>query len=57
MFGLMRTAIGTKRTLDNAAREAGGGLAGGEHSELTCRDMLEFATIERAHAFGLGSEP
>jgi cytosine/adenosine deaminase-related metal-dependent hydrolase len=54
MFGLMRTAIGTQRGLDNAAREAAGGtLAGGERIELTCRDMLEFATIEGARAVGL----
>jgi 5-methylthioadenosine/S-adenosylhomocysteine deaminase len=54
MFGLMRTAIGTQRALDNAAREAAGGsLAGGEQIELTCRDMLEFATIEGARACGL----
>jgi cytosine/adenosine deaminase-related metal-dependent hydrolase len=54
MFGLMRTALGTQRALDNAAREhAGGTLANGEQIELTCRDMLEFATIEGARACGL----
>jgi len=54
MFGLMRTAIGTQRGLDNAAREAAGGtLVGGERIELTCHDMLEFATIEGARAVGL----
>lgn len=54
MFGLMRTAIGTQRALDNAAREAEGGtLANGEQIELTCRDLLEFATIEGARACGL----
>jgi 5-methylthioadenosine/S-adenosylhomocysteine deaminase len=54
MFGLMRTAIGTQRALDNAAREAAGGsLAGGEQIELTCQDLLEFATIEGARACGI----
>jgi 5-methylthioadenosine/S-adenosylhomocysteine deaminase len=54
MFGLMRTALGTQRALDNAAREeAGGTLVNGEHIELTCRDILEFATIEGARACGL----
>ncbi len=56
MFGLMRTAIGTQRALDNAAREAlGGTLADGTEIELTCRDMLGFATIEGARACGLDS--
>jgi 5-methylthioadenosine/S-adenosylhomocysteine deaminase len=51
MFGLMRTALGTQRALDNAARDAAGGsLAGGERIELTCRDVIEFATIEGARA-------
>jgi 5-methylthioadenosine/S-adenosylhomocysteine deaminase len=51
MFGLMRTALGTQRALDNAARDAAGGsLAGGEPIELTCRDVIEFATIEGARA-------
>jgi 5-methylthioadenosine/S-adenosylhomocysteine deaminase len=54
MFGLMRTAVGTQRALDNAAREAAGGtLVNGEEIELTCRDMIEFATIEGARACGL----
>lgn len=54
MFGLMRTAIGTQRALDNAAREAAGGtLADGTEIELTCRDLLGFATIEGARACGL----
>jgi 5-methylthioadenosine/S-adenosylhomocysteine deaminase len=54
MFGLMRTAIGTQRALDNAAREAAGGtLSGGEQIELTCRDVIEFATLEGARACGL----
>jgi 5-methylthioadenosine/S-adenosylhomocysteine deaminase len=43
-----------QRGLDNAALEAAGlSLAGGEPIKLTCRDMLEFATIEGARACGL----
>jgi cytosine/adenosine deaminase-related metal-dependent hydrolase len=54
MFGLMRTALGTQRGLDNAALEATGGtLANGEPIPLTARDILEFATIEGARACGL----
>lgn len=53
MFGLMRTAIGTQRALDNAANEAAGGILGAAPVELTCRDMLEFATIEGARAVGM----
>ena len=53
MFGLMRTAIGTQRALDNAAVEAAGGVLGAAPVELTCRDVLEFATIEGARAVGL----
>jgi cytosine/adenosine deaminase-related metal-dependent hydrolase len=54
MFGLMRTAIGTQRALDNAARDAAGGtLADGTEIELTCHDLLDFATIEGARACGL----
>jgi 5-methylthioadenosine/S-adenosylhomocysteine deaminase len=57
MFGLMRTALGTQRGLDNAALEAAGGsLAGGEPIPLTCRDIIEFATIEGARACGLDRE-
>jgi cytosine/adenosine deaminase-related metal-dependent hydrolase len=54
MFGLMRTALGTQRGLDNAELEATGGtLADGQPIALTARDMLEFATIEGARACGL----
>jgi 5-methylthioadenosine/S-adenosylhomocysteine deaminase len=54
MFGLMRTALGAQRGLDNAhLEETGGSLAGGEPIPLTARDMLEFATIEGARACGL----
>ena len=57
MFGLMRTALGTQRGLDNAAMEAAGlSLAGGEPIKLTCRDIIEFATIEGARACGLDSK-
>jgi 5-methylthioadenosine/S-adenosylhomocysteine deaminase len=54
MFGLMRTALGTQRALDNAELEATGGtLSNGEAIPLTARDMLGFATIEGARACGL----
>ena len=48
----MRATIGTERGFDNAeARERG--LASVEEIELSCRDVLEFATIEGARACGL----
>jgi cytosine/adenosine deaminase-related metal-dependent hydrolase len=54
MFGLMRTALGTQRGLDNAMLDAAGtSLADGTPIRLTCRDVLEFATIEGARACGL----
>ena len=54
MWGLMRCALGTQRGLDNAALEAAGGtLVNGERLRLSCRDMLEFATIEGARACGI----
>jgi 5-methylthioadenosine/S-adenosylhomocysteine deaminase len=54
MFGLMRTALGSQRALDNAhLEESGGTLANGEPIPLTARDILEFATIEGARAAGL----
>jgi cytosine/adenosine deaminase-related metal-dependent hydrolase len=54
MFSLMRTALGMQRALDNAAlEEAGGTLSGGEELRLSCRDVIEFATIEGARACGL----
>jgi cytosine/adenosine deaminase-related metal-dependent hydrolase len=54
MFGLMRTTLLTQRGLDNAAVEAAGGEASSiERLSLSCRDVLEFATIEGARACGL----
>jgi 5-methylthioadenosine/S-adenosylhomocysteine deaminase len=52
MFGTMRATIGTERGFDNEqARERGD--ASVSEIELTCRDVLEFATIEGARACGL----
>jgi cytosine/adenosine deaminase-related metal-dependent hydrolase len=54
MFGTMRAVIGTQRGLDNAAVEAAGGHASAlDHLEISCRDVLRFATIEGARACGL----
>jgi cytosine/adenosine deaminase-related metal-dependent hydrolase len=54
MFSLMRSALGMQRALDNAALDAAGGtLSGGERLRLSCRDVIEFATIEGARACGL----
>ncbi len=52
MFGTMRATIGTERGFDNEhARERGEPTV--REMELTCRDVLEFATIEGARACGL----
>ncbi len=52
MFGTIRATIGTERGFDNEhARERG--EASVSEMELTCRDVLEFATIEGARACGL----
>jgi cytosine/adenosine deaminase-related metal-dependent hydrolase len=52
LFGTMRATIGTERGFDNEhARDRG--EASVEEMELTCRDVLEFATIEGARACGL----
>jgi cytosine/adenosine deaminase-related metal-dependent hydrolase len=52
LFGTMRATIGTERGFDNErARERG--QASVERIELSCRDVLEFATIEGARACGL----
>lgn len=53
MFSLMRTALGMQRALDNQAADQAGLTLGGEPPRVTCRDMLEFATIEGARACGL----
>ena len=59
LFGTMRATIGTQRGFDNeAARDAG--KASVDLIETTCRDVLEFATIDGARACGLdeqGREP
>jgi 5-methylthioadenosine/S-adenosylhomocysteine deaminase len=52
LFGTMRAAIGTERGFDNqAARDRG--EASVSEMEITCRDVLEFATIDGARACGL----
>ncbi len=52
LFGTMRATIGTERGFDNAqARERG--EASVSTMGLTCRDVLEFATIEGARACGM----
>jgi cytosine/adenosine deaminase-related metal-dependent hydrolase len=48
LFGTIRATIGTQRGFDQAA--AGGAL---KELRLTCRDVLEFATIEGARAIGM----
>jgi 5-methylthioadenosine/S-adenosylhomocysteine deaminase len=54
MFGLMRTALGTERALENARMEAAGeNLTDGSELSLSARDMLEFATVQGARACGL----
>lgn len=51
MFGTMRTAIGMQRVLDNApAVETGETI---ERIGLSCGDVIQFATIDGAHAAGL----
>jgi cytosine/adenosine deaminase-related metal-dependent hydrolase len=51
MFGTMRATIGTQRGFDNAdALQRGESL---QQLELTCREVLEFATIEGARACGI----
>jgi 5-methylthioadenosine/S-adenosylhomocysteine deaminase len=52
MFGTLRATIGTQRGFDNEAAH-GRGEASVSEMELTCRDVLEFATIEGARACGL----
>jgi cytosine/adenosine deaminase-related metal-dependent hydrolase len=52
MFGAMQTAISSQRGLDNgAADEAGVSLV--EELRLSCKDVVEFATVQGARACGL----
>ncbi|MBN9507815.1 MAG: amidohydrolase family protein [Alphaproteobacteria bacterium] len=52
LFGTMRATIGTQRGFDNeAARREGRESV--ETMRLTCRDVLQFATIEGARACGM----
>jgi 5-methylthioadenosine/S-adenosylhomocysteine deaminase len=56
MFGTIRTAIGCQRGLDNADAEAAGVHASSrDEIGLTCRDMVDFATLQGAVACGLDS--
>jgi cytosine/adenosine deaminase-related metal-dependent hydrolase len=52
LFGTMRATIGTQRGFDNEAARAQG-KASVDEMQITCRDVLEFATIEGARACGL----
>ncbi len=51
MFATMRTAIGMQRALDNAPSVDTGEVL--ERISLTCADVVQFATIDGAHAAGL----
>jgi cytosine/adenosine deaminase-related metal-dependent hydrolase len=53
MFGTMRTAIGAQRATDNHAAVAA--MVTVEALTLSCRDVIEFATIDGAVATGLGA--
>jgi 5-methylthioadenosine/S-adenosylhomocysteine deaminase len=53
LFGTIRATIGTQRGFDNAGASESGGL---RELKLTCRDVLEFATIEGARAVGLDTK-
>ena len=50
MFAAMKTTISTQRALDNAAESHSGEQ---ETVRLTCRDVIEFATLQGARANGL----
>jgi cytosine/adenosine deaminase-related metal-dependent hydrolase len=52
MFGAMRSTVGVQRALDHAAADAAGLPL--RRLRVSCRDALEFATIEGARAVGLG---
>ncbi|MFN8189125.1 MAG: amidohydrolase family protein [Nocardioidaceae bacterium] len=51
MFGTMRTAIGMQRALDNAPAVDTGEVL--ERIDLSCGDVIQFATLDGAHAAGL----
>lgn len=51
MFGTMRTALGMQRALDNAPAVETGEVV--ERIGLTCGDVMQFATLDGAHAAGL----
>jgi 5-methylthioadenosine/S-adenosylhomocysteine deaminase len=55
LFGTMRAVIGTQRGFDNEKARSEG-KASVDSMELTCRDVLEFATIEGARACGMDSK-
>lgn len=50
MFNAMKTTISVQRAMDNGALER---ASDQESLRLSCRDVLEFATIEGARAVGL----
>jgi 5-methylthioadenosine/S-adenosylhomocysteine deaminase len=55
LFGTMRAALGTQRGFDNEdARNAGKACV--DEMQTTCRDVLEFATIQGARACGLDAK-
>jgi 5-methylthioadenosine/S-adenosylhomocysteine deaminase len=51
MFGTMRTALGMQRALDNAPSVETGEVI--ERISLSCADVIQFATLDGAHAAGL----
>jgi 5-methylthioadenosine/S-adenosylhomocysteine deaminase len=55
MFGTMRATIGTQRGFDNESARSQG-KASVDEMELSCRSVLEFATIEGARACGMDSK-
>ena len=53
LFGTIRATIGTQRGFDKPRRAR---AAGSSELKLTCRDVLEFATIEGARAVRHGQQ-
>jgi 5-methylthioadenosine/S-adenosylhomocysteine deaminase len=51
MFGAMQTAISSQRALDNAAASEAGEAV--DELRVSCKDMVEFATVQGARACGL----